>query len=180
MWIRVLMLLGLGVISSFAEPGAVQTNKTAAPPSSGAQQALDASQSALRAEQVRTRCIEGRRYVAGRVLQILPEGLIVDSGYSQLLSPPLNRSWLVNGTVSVKRDASAVEENKPDAVCVGVVLLSNYPKRPAVKAYDYVVMHAYPAGDFAYQPVDNVHKTIRRFSASLARAVEFSMQRESK
>jgi len=174
------MLLVVAALSSSAEPGAVQTNRNAAPPVSGAQEASDAFKSAQRAEQVRTRCIEGRRYVAGRVLQVLPEGLIVDSGYSQLLSPPLNRSWLVNSTVSVTRDASAVEENKPDAVCVGLVLLSNYPKRPAVKAYDYVVMHAYPAGAFAYSPVQGVHKNIRRFSASLDRAVEFSMERESK
>jgi hypothetical protein len=180
MIIRIVMLLSVAAISSFAEPGTVQTNKSAAPAATGAQQAADAGKSAQLAEQVRTHCIEGRRYVAGRVLQVLPEGLIVDSGYSQLLSPPLNRSWLVSSTVSINRNASAVEEIKPDAVCVGVVLLSDYPKRPAVKAYDYVVMHAYPAGEFAYTPVQGVHKNIRRFSASLARAVEFSMERESK
>jgi hypothetical protein len=176
----IVILLGVAAFSSFAEPGAVQINRSGGPTVSGAQQPADAAKLAQRAEQVRTRCIEGRRYVAGRVLQVLPEGLIVDSGYSQLLSPPLNRSWLVNSTVSVSRDASAVEENKPDAVCVGVVLLSNYPKRPTVKAYDYVVMHAYPAADYAYTPVQGVHKNIRRFSASLDRAVEFSMERESK
>jgi hypothetical protein len=179
MLFRIALACGLVAVSSLAEPGTAQPNKPA-PFSSEAQPPADAGKSAQQAEQIRTRCIEGRRYVAGRVLQVLPEGLIVESGYSELLSPPLNHSWLVNGTVSVSRDPNAVEENKPDAVCVGMVLLSNYPKRPAVKAYDYVVMHAYPAGDYAYAPVKEVHKTIRRFSASLDRAIEFKMQRGSK
>src|SRR5436190_10683001 len=52
-------------------------------------------------EQIRARCIDGRRYVAGRVLQVLPEGLVVDSGYSALLSAPFNHSWVLSGTVSL-------------------------------------------------------------------------------
>lgn len=172
---RIVLLLVLAVTVCVAEPGPGNGAAAGRPPGS----ALD-SKSAVRFEQIRLRCIEGRRYVAGRVLQVLPEGLVVDSGYSQLLSPPLNRSWLVSGTVSVNRDPNAVEENKPDAVCVGVVLLSKYPKKPAVKQYDYVVMHAYPAGDYLYTPVPGVQKIVRRFSASLDRAVEFIMDRESK
>ena len=175
---RIVLFLSLVAVSCLAEPGGTHETKNNAG-TSAARPPTDAK-SAQRFELIRSRCIEGRHYVAGRVLQILPEGLVVDSGYSKLLSPPLNRSWLVTGTVSVTRDSSAVEENKPDALCVGVVLLSNYPKKPAVKAYDYVVMHAYPAGDFAYTPAPGVQKTVRRFSASLDRAVEFNLDRESK
>jgi hypothetical protein len=131
-------------------------------------------------EQLRARCIEGRRYVAGRVLQVLPEGLVVDSGYSALLSAPFNHSWVLSGTVSLNRDTSAIEEKKPNALCIGIVFLSNIPKRPAVKAYDYVVLHGYPAGEYAYSPVPGVQKTVRRFSASLERAVQINMGRESK
>jgi hypothetical protein len=144
------------------------------------QHSADNIKAAQRTEQVRTQCIEGRRYIAGRVLQVVPEGIVVESGYSKLLSPPFNRSWLVNGTVSVDRDANAVEENKPDAICVGLVFLSNIPKRPTVKAYDYVVMHGYPAGEHVYTPVAGVQKTVRWFSASLDRAVQITIGHESK
>src|SRR5690242_16782594 len=37
-----------------------------------------------RSEQIRTACINGRRYVCGKVLQIVPEGIVVDSGFSVL------------------------------------------------------------------------------------------------
>jgi len=133
-----------------------------------------------KAEQIRTRCIEARRYVAGRVLEVTPDGLVVDSGYSRLLSPPFNKSWTVTGTATIDRDPTLVEENKPDAICAGLVLLSNFPKRPAVKNYDYVVIHGYPAGNYAYVPAPGVKKTIRRFSASLERAVETNLALEQK
>ena len=171
-------MLFLTAFTGLAEPAPGTSGKDAK--SSTAPQQVYSAKAAARAEQVRLQCIEGRRYIAGRVLQILPEGLVVDSGYSQLLSPPLNHSWLANSTVSVKRDANTVEERKPDALCVGLVLLSNYPKKPQVKEYDYVVMHGYPAGDFLYTPVVGVQKTIRRFSASLDRAVQINVERESK
>jgi hypothetical protein len=178
---RIILLLALAALdaragvnsaTSIARPATVQgsTNQTATSPFLSAQ----------RAEQIRTRCIEGRRYVAGRVLQVLPQGIVVDSGYSQLLSPPLNRSWLVNRTVSVHRDTNAVEEQKADALCVGTVFISNIPKKPPVKPFDYVVMHAYPAGIFSYSPVEGIQKTVRRFSASLDRAVQLNLERESK
>lgn len=129
------------------------------------------------AERMRAQCIEGRRFISGRVLQVSREGVVVDSGYSSLMNPPFNKSWVVPGTVSVERDPHAVEERKPDSLCVGLVMLSNTPKRPAVKAYDYVVMHGYPAGEYTYKPVPGVEKRIRRFSASLERAVELDLKR---
>jgi hypothetical protein len=139
-----------------------------------------AATKAQRVEQVRTACIEGRRYVAGKVVQVVPEGLVVESGYSRLLSAPFNKSWVVSGTASVSPDPSAVEERKPDAVCVGLVLLSNIPKRPGVKAFDYVVIHGYPAKEYTFKPVPGVEKVIRRFSASLDRAVEANLDHEQK
>ncbi len=169
---RFALLLVLTVVSSQAE------TKTELPangsmPSQAPQDF--AATKAQRVEQVRTACIEGRRYVAGKVVQVVPEGLIVDSGYSRLLSAPFNKSWVVTGTASVNRDSNVVEEKKPDSVCVGLVLLSNIPKRPGVKAFDYVVIHGYPAGEYTYKPVPGVEKVIRRFSASLDRAVEANM-----
>jgi hypothetical protein len=144
------------------------------PPSS------EAIELARKSEQVRAACIEGRRYVAGRVLLVLPEGLVVDSGYSRLLEAPLNHSWLTPAIASLNRDPHAVEENKADAICIGPVFLSHIPKRPTVKPYDYVVLHGYPAGEFTYSPVPGIQKTVRRFSASLDRAVQINLNRESK
>ncbi len=174
---RFAFLLALTAFSSLAE---TKTEVPAnGPASSGAPQDFAAIK-AQRAEQVRAACIEGRRYVTGKVVQVVPEGLVVDSGYSRLLSAPFNKSWVVTGTASVSRDPNAVEEKKPDSVCVGLVLLSNIPKRPGVKAFDYVVIHGYPAGEYTYRPVPGVEKVIRRFSASLDRAVDANMGREQK
>jgi hypothetical protein len=176
MFLRTILPFALAAFSCVADVNPVPSTNS---PGS-AQDQSEAVKAAQKREQVRMRCIEGRRYIAGKVLQILPEGLVVDSGYSKLLSPPLNLSWVVTGTASVSRDPSAVEENKPDAVCIGPVLLSNIPKRPSVKPYDYVVIHAYPACDFVYSPVPGIQKTVRRFSASLDRAVQANLDRESK
>ena len=132
---------------------------------------------ALRSEKARTACIEGRRYIAGRVMEITPEGLVVDSGYSVLLNPPFNQSWVVPGNASVTRDANPIEERSPGAVCIGLVNLVNLPRRPAVKVYDYVVIQAYPAGQMEYKPVPHVEKMLRRYSASLENAVKLALAR---
>ena len=131
---------------------------------------------AVRAEKVRTECVEGRRFVCGRVLAVSAAGLVVDSGYSALLNPPFNQSWVVRRNASVSRDSAAVEEKRPDAMCIGQVFLSDIPKRPEVKVYDYVVLHAYPAGQEIYRPVPGIEKKLRRFSASLERAVKWKLE----
>jgi hypothetical protein len=174
------ILLLSALVASAETNLVISTNVPASARPLSAQEQAAAFKAAQRAEQIRTACIEGRRFVAGRVLQATADGLVVDSGYSKLLSRPFNQSWVVRGTVSVDRDTSAVEEKKPDAMCVGLVLLSNIPKRPAVKSYDYVVIHGYPAGEYVYVPVPGVQKTIRRFSASLDRAVQINLERERK
>jgi hypothetical protein len=55
------------------------------------------------------------------------------------------------------------------------VFLTNVPKRPVVKAYDYVVIRGYPTGEYVYTPVPGVEKKLRRFSASLERAVQINL-----
>jgi uncharacterized repeat protein (TIGR03806 family) len=131
---------------------------------------------AARAEKIRAECIQGRRYVCGRVLQITPAGLVVDSGYPSLLQPPLNRSWLTRANVAPARPAVLVEGAEPDAIAVGLVFLTDLPKRPAVRQYDYVALHGYPAGHCEYVPVPGVTKTIRRFSGGLETAVRLTLQ----
>jgi hypothetical protein len=165
--VSLFLVAGCLLAPSNATASSTESNSTPAQTN-----ALNAYQ---RAEQIRTACIEGRRFIAGRVVQVTPGGLVVDSGYKQLLSPPFNHSWVVSGRASVDREAHAVEQNSPDAICVGLVFLSNIPKRPPVKNYDYVVIHGYPAGKYDYVPVPGVEKVVRRFSASLERAVEINL-----
>jgi uncharacterized repeat protein (TIGR03806 family) len=73
-----------------------------------------------------------------------------------------------------------VEGAAPDSIAVGLLFLTDIPKRPAVHRYDYVVQHGYPAGHYDYVPVPGVTKTIRRFSAGLETAVLLNVQSEQK
>ena len=111
-----------------------------------------ASQTSLSSEQVRTACVQGRRHICGRVLQITSDGLVVESGYSHLLDPPFNQSWLVRGDAALTSDPSLVEAKEPDAIVVGLVFLTNVPKRPEVKLYDYVGIRGYPSGEQITRP----------------------------
>src|SRR6266567_4231753 len=68
---------------------------------------------AVRAEQIRADCIKGRRLICGRVLKIVPDGLVVDSGYTDLLRPPLTQSWVVPATATASRSPAVLELNEP-------------------------------------------------------------------
>ena len=137
----------------------------------------------VRAEQIRTACIQGRRTICGKVLQILPEGLVVESGYSSLLRPELNRSWLVPGTVIASRDPHLVEGQVPGEIATGLVFLTDLPRsrgpKPKPKAYDYVVIQAYPAGQFTYTSVGTIQRTVRRFACGLETAVRLDLNAEA-
>ena len=129
-----------------------------------------------RGEQVRNACIEGRRTICGRVTQVTKDGLVVESGYTSLTLPPFNRSWVVRASVAVSRDEAAVEGRTPGTAGIGPVLLTDFPKRPAVKLYDYVTIVAYPSGEYSYEPVPGVTKKIRRFAAKLPVAVRLGLE----
>jgi hypothetical protein len=155
-----------GISNSLPQP--VQGRANPAP--AGAQQV----------EQMRAACIAGRRSICGKVLKILPDGLVVESGYTNLLRAPLDHSWLVPGTVTASRAPDRVENNTPGSVCTGLVVLTHLPKsrRAKVKNYDYVIIEAYPAGHYTYTSVGNLQRTVRRFSASLEAAVKLNLQAE--
>jgi hypothetical protein len=139
---------------------------------------------AQRTEQIRAECLQGRRIVCGKILKVLPAGLVVESGYPDLLRPPLNKSWLVPGSVSVARAANLVEGREPESVCVGVVFLTDVPKSRGTaakpKPYDYVILLGYPAGEYTYDSVGTVKKTVRRFSANLLKAVNVNLETAEK
>lgn len=138
---------------------------------------------AVRAEQTRALCLEGRRCVCGRVLKVLPDGLLVESGYPSLLRKALHGAWHLPGTVVATRAANLVESHAPDSICVGTVFLTDLPKprghqREPIKTYDYVVLHSYPAGEYTYTSVGNIHHTVRRFAGGLETAVNLTLQSE--
>jgi len=139
-------------------------------------QVLSTRELEQRSEAIRTACIQGRRHICGRVIEISTNGLVVDSGFTSLLRPELSRSWVAPATVSAERPPNLVEDNVPGAVAVGLVLVTDVPRRPAVKLYDYVILQAYPAGEYLYAPVPNVKKMIRRFSGGLEMAIRLNFQ----
>jgi len=127
-------------------------------------------------EKIRTDCVQGRRIICGRIVKILPDGLVVDSGYTNLMRPPLNKSWLVPGTVQATRETDLIEGKEPGCICVGLVFLTPVPKSRTAqpKLYDYVVIQGYPAGEYTYKSVGTIQRTIRRFSANLPAAVRLN------
>jgi hypothetical protein len=176
---KLLPLFLLVVLSGCATKSAVVHAEKAAPASAVAPSAIDSMVStATHSEQIRTDCVNGRRLICGKVLKIVPDGLVVDSGYTDLLRPPLTQSWVVPGSVSASRNPDALELNEPGTPCIGLIFLTNIPTRPKVKIFDYVIIMAYPAGQYVYAPVANVEKTIRKFSAGLDAAVKLNLQAE--
>jgi len=73
-----------------------------------------------------------------------------------------------------------VEGNAPDSVCVGLVFVTDIPRKPRAGLYDYVILPAYPAGEFVYTPVPTVKKTIRRFSVGLLTAIKLNFDSTGK
>jgi hypothetical protein len=128
-------------------------------------------------EKIRSDCVAGRRIVCGRILKILPGGLVVDSGYTNLMRAPLNKFWLIPGTAKTDRPANLIEGKEPGSVCVGLVFLTALPRGRSAgkpKPYDYVVLQAYPAGSYTYNSVGTIQRTVRQFAANLSVAVRIN------
>jgi hypothetical protein len=175
----------LGLVATSASGQTSITNSNAPAPgisesTNPASKIQDVRAVAQKAEHIRTTCVNGRHRICGQVVQVTPGGLVVESGYTDLLRPELSNSWVAPSTVFASRPPNLIEEKVPGSACVGLVFLADIPKRPAVKLYDYVIIEAYPAGEYVYEPVPNVIKTIRRFSARLESAVQSYLLAEEK
>jgi hypothetical protein len=131
-----------------------------------------------RAADIRAACVNGRRCICGKVIKIVPEGLVVESGYTALMQPPFTGSWVIPGGALLIRDSKLIERDEPASPCIGTVLLTDFPKRPAVKLYDYVLLQGYPAGEYLYIPVPGVEKEIRKFAGGLDTAVRLKVAAE--
>jgi hypothetical protein len=173
----------LAALLLFVLAGCAGNSGTSHAPEPAAMKAAAASASAdttanlnVRAEEIRTDCINGRRLVCGRVLKVCPDGLVVDSGYTDLLRPPLTSSWLVPGSAVASRDPNVLELKEPGTPCIGLVFLTDIPRKPSVKNYDYVILMGYPAGSYAYTPAPGIEKVIRKFAAGLETAVKLQLE----
>lgn len=168
---RILAVLALLAVSSIAAMSADGPSTDSSTPD---QQARAFEQAT---EKIRADCVEGRRIICGRILKILPDGLVVESGYTNLMRAPLGKSWLIPGTVQTTRPPNLVEAREPGCACVGLVFLTALPKsRSKLKPllYDYVVIQGYPAGQCTYTSVGTIERTVRRFSASLPTAIRIN------
>ena len=133
------------------------------------------------AEELRAMAIQNRRIICGKVLKVLPDGIVVDSGYTNLMRAPLNHSWLIPGAVVAGRATSFVEENKPDSTCFGQVFLTDLPKPPPgrkLHVFDYVIIEGFPMGQYTYASVGDVKHTVRKFSTKVANAVRWMYGQE--
>jgi hypothetical protein len=169
----------LAVLAAF--PALAQTNRASAATNSAMAEAK--AEAAFRAavlhtEEVRAKCIQGRRLICGKILLVQPEGLVVESGYTNLLREPLTKSWLVPGTAVASRAEDQVEGNEPGATCIGTVFLTDLPRSRGAKPkrYDYVILTGYPTGQHTYTSLGTITKTVRSFSAQLPRAVAENLQ----
>jgi hypothetical protein len=132
-------------------------------------------------EELRARCINDRRMICGKILKIVPEGIVVDSGYTNLMRAPLNQSWLIPGTVSADRATNFVEGAAPDSICAGQVFVVDLPRPPrgtTPKVFDYVILEGFPMGKHTYTSVGDVQHTIRQFSTKVATAVRWMYGQE--
>lgn len=185
---RPTLLCGIGLVSLLLGclPGRAQTQPLASSNESGQSTTSNLGNPkvevppGVRAEQIRTACIQGRRCVCGRVLKVFPTGVLVESGYPNLLRDSLHGAWHLPATVATSRPTNLVESLEPDSLCVGTAFLTDLPKLRGAKIqqYDYVVLHSFPAGEFTYKSVGDIKRTVRRFSGGLETAVRLIVESE--
>jgi hypothetical protein len=161
-------------------PAHLSSEASNSPPGIIQRQPRQGATKAERVEDIRLDCIQNRRTICGKILKVLPDGLVVDSGYTNIMRAPLNRSWLVPGSVQERRAINLVESDQPDCVCIGLVFLTHPPKKPVARPYDYVSLTAYPSGQYTYTSVGNIRRTVRKFSASLAKAIRWNLDESAK
>jgi hypothetical protein len=139
---------------------------------------------AERYENVRMDCIQNRRIISGKIVKVLPDGLVVDSGYTDLARPPLDESWLIPGAATATRATGLVEASHPDAVCIGLVFVTDLPKSRGAnvkpKLYDYVNLEGFPFGQCTYTSVGDIQRTVRKFTTKLQSAAMWNFEQREK
>lgn len=177
---RLALLFVLAALSASAQTNSVAPTNHPSAASSPTNNALTLAQ---RYEKARMECIQGRRSICGKIVKILPDGLVVESGYTDLMRSPINQSWLIPGTVTATRPANLVEANQPDAVCVGLVFVTDLPKGrgagPKPNLYDYVNLEGFPVGQYTYESIGGIQRTVRQFTTKLPNATQWQFEQNA-
>jgi hypothetical protein len=181
MIIRISQWIKWAVLAGALLAGAGASAQTNVPAASNAMAAAQHSDPAIavRAEQLRGLCIQERRCICGRVLAVQTNGLVIDSGYANLLRNELKGNWHFPGTVVAARDPHLVEDQTPGSICVGQIFLTDLPRKRRAKVkinvYDYVVIEGYPAGEYTYISAEKLPHTVRRYACGLETAVKLRL-----
>ena len=180
-----LCLLGLGRCSSFGEPALAQTNNAVSTNHSiefpihlrdNFAQTNQSLSMAQRVAEVRWDCIQNRRIICGKILK----GAAGWAGRAQRIHQPdaapveffmacarrgdgRSAPQILSRTISRMPFASAW------------LFLTDLPKKPVARAYDYVNLTGFPTGQYTYTSVGDVQRTVRRFSAKLDKAVQWNL-----
>ena len=139
------MLFGFAALSGLAQTNLVApASQAETPPATPVQISKKLANENLavmqHVEELRAICIQNRRIVSGKVLKVLPDGIVVDSGYTNLMRAPLNQSWLIPGTVVAGHASNVVEESNPDSICLGQVFLTDLPaNRPEAGSCTFLI-----------------------------------------
>lgn len=135
-------------------------------------QALWAAEDARRDSiaKAKKQLIDSSRTVAGKVIQKLPDGLLVDSGAEVMAEVGKTEFTYGKYSVSSVTHTGVGEGNQPGTTCLGLVLLQDHPRYSDMVDGAYVKVIAYPIGQYQYTTVQNASKTVRKFSADLDRA----------
>jgi len=167
----------LVILCAAALPAFAQTNL---PPASNS--AVDENLTVMQhVEELRANCIKNRRIICGKIIKVLPDGIVVDSGYTNLMRAPLTQSWLIPGSAAGERATNFVERSEPDAICFGRVFVTDLPKTPpgkAVHVFDYVILEGFPMGQYTYTSVGTVEHTVRKFSNKITTVVRWMYGQE--
>jgi hypothetical protein len=178
---RIALLFVFAVLSSSAQTNSIAP---ANPPAAFQTQTNSELSLAQRYQKVRMDCIQSRRMICGKIVKILPDGLVVESGYTDLMRPPLNENWLIPGTATATRPTNLVEANQTDAVCVGLVFVTDLPKgrgaQPKPQLYDYVNLEGFPVGEYTYTSLGTIQRTVREFTTKLANAAQWHFDQSEK
>ena len=111
------------------------------------------------------------RTVSGKIIQKIPEGLLVESGQSEIdqvghTDVEFDRM----GNMSTSTTATLQEGDTARSLCLGLVLLEDHPRYDQLVDDNVVVILAYPDGQFSYKSVGGGQKTVRKFTADFNRA----------
>jgi hypothetical protein len=109
--------------------------------------------------------------IQGKVIQKIPEGLLIDSGRDGLERAKMGEPGFDSQGYLVGSDEWVTENNThPDTIYIGIVLLTDYGKYQSVADDEFVASFGFPAGFYTYDTVNNSSKTIRKFTAIISKA----------